>query len=95
MINITDGVYKDAKRVQENFVIKNLGVYYDLYEESDTLLLADVFLNFETSSSRYINLILLNFSQHQDYNSKHALKDSSRTKIIDSIDVLVIVQAVH
>ena len=43
MINITDGVYKDAKRVQENFVIKNLGVYYDLYEESDTLLLADAF----------------------------------------------------
>ena len=35
-----------AKRDCENFETKNLGEYHDLYLESDTLLLADVFKNF-------------------------------------------------
>ena len=33
------------QRVSKNFEIKNLGEYYDLYVQSDTLLLADVFKN--------------------------------------------------
>ena len=35
-----------TKRVSKDFVIKNVGEYYDLYVQSDTLLLGDVFNNF-------------------------------------------------
>ena len=35
-----------TKRVCKDFEIKNLGGYHDLYVQSDTLLLADVFENF-------------------------------------------------
>ena len=46
MEDITDAYYKYAKRVCRNFKINNLGEYYDLSDQSDTLLLADVFNNF-------------------------------------------------
>ena len=36
-----------TKRVSKDFVIKNVGEYYDLYVQSDTLLLGDVFNNFQ------------------------------------------------
>ena len=45
MKDITDGDYVHAKRVPNNFEIKNLGEHHDLYVQSDTLLLADVFEN--------------------------------------------------
>ena len=35
-----------TKKVRKNFEVKDLGEYYDLYVQSDTLLLADVFNNF-------------------------------------------------
>ena len=44
--DITDKDYAHAQKVFEEFKLKNLGNYYDLYVQSDTLLLADVFENF-------------------------------------------------
>ena len=44
--DITDKVYEHVQKVWEIFEIKNRGGYYDLYVQSDTLLLADVFENF-------------------------------------------------
>ena len=38
--------YRHANRVYKEFIINNLGDYHDLYVQSDTLLLADVFENF-------------------------------------------------
>ena len=46
MENITDVDYRHAKRVFKSLNYKNLGDYHDLYVQSDTLLLADVFENF-------------------------------------------------
>ena len=46
MEDMTDADYAHIKRVCKDFEIKNLGEYYDLYVQSDTLLLADVFENF-------------------------------------------------
>ena len=44
--DITDKDYAHAQKVFEEFKLKNLGDYHDLYVQSDTLLLADVFGNF-------------------------------------------------
>ena len=44
--DITDRDYAHAQKVFEEFKLKNLGDYHDLYVQSDTLLLADVFENF-------------------------------------------------
>ena len=44
--DITDEDYLHAQKVFEEFKPKNLGKYHDLYVQSDTLLLVDVFENF-------------------------------------------------
>ena len=43
---ITDEDYAPAQKVWKVFKTKNLGEHHDLYVQSDTLLLADVFENF-------------------------------------------------
>ena len=46
MENIDDTDYRHGNNVFKKFKLKNLGEYHDLYVQSDTLLLADVFENF-------------------------------------------------
>ena len=48
MEDITDVDYRHAKRVFKNLNNKSLGDYHNLYVQSDTLLLADVFENFRS-----------------------------------------------
>ena len=43
---ITDADYVHTKKFCKDLEIKNLGEYHDLYFQSDTLLLADIFENF-------------------------------------------------
>ena len=42
----TDADYAHLKRVCKDFETKNIGEYHDLYVQSDTLLLANVFEKF-------------------------------------------------
>ena len=42
----TDAYYPDAKSVCKYFEIKNSRKYHDLYDQTDTLLLADLSENF-------------------------------------------------
>ena len=44
--DIAEEVYAHAQKVWEVFKIKNLGEYHDLYVQTNTALLADVFENF-------------------------------------------------
>ena len=46
MEDIMDTDYRDANKVFKELELKHLGEYHDLYVQSDTLLLADVFENF-------------------------------------------------
>ena len=46
MENVTDANFTHAERVFRDFKIKNIGEYHDLYVQSNTLLVADLFENF-------------------------------------------------
>ena len=50
MENITNIDYRHAVRVFKEFKMNHLGDYHDLYVQSDTLLLADIFANFRNIS---------------------------------------------
>ena len=55
--------YKHAQKVWEVFEIKNLGKYHDLYVQSDTLLLADVFgISWENVRDKCIEIYELDSS---------------------------------
>ena len=46
--SITDADHKHAQKVWEDFELQNLGQHNDLYVQSDTLLLADIFKSFRS-----------------------------------------------
>ena len=50
MENIIDTDYTHATKVFKEFKMNNLGDYHDLYVQSNTLLLADIFENFRDMS---------------------------------------------
>ena len=58
MEDITDADFVHPKKICKDFKTKNLGEYHDLYVQSDTLLLTNVFENFR-------NMCLQNLFQLQ------------------------------
>ena len=56
MKNIDDIDYRHGNNVFKRFKLKNLGEYHDLYVQSDTLLLADVFENFRNTCLKVYEL---------------------------------------
>ena len=55
-----------GKRVFKDFEIEHLGEYYDLFIQSDTLLLADEFENFRNIVLKYMIFTLFVFLLKQD-----------------------------
>ena len=53
--------YRHDEKVFNKFDIRNLGEYHDLYVQSDTLLLADVFTNFRNMCIEDYGLDLVYF----------------------------------
>ena len=56
MENIDDIDYRHGNNVFKKFKLKNLGEYHDLYVQSDTLLLADVFEKFRNTCIKVYEL---------------------------------------
>ena len=56
MENVDDIDYSHGNNVFKRFKLKNLGEYHDLYVQSDTLLLADVFENFRNTCIKVYEL---------------------------------------
>ena len=54
--DITDEDYIHAQKVFKEFKLTNLGEYHDLYVQSNTLLLADVFENFRNKCIKIYEL---------------------------------------
>ena len=54
--NIEDIDYRHGNNVFKRFKLKSLGEYHDLYVQSDTLLLADVFENFRKTCLKVYEL---------------------------------------
>ena len=74
MENITDIVHRHATGVFKEFKLNNLGDYHDLYVESDTLLLADIFENFRGISLKTYELDTANFSSLPGFSWHACLK---------------------
>ena len=62
MENITDTDYRHVNKVFKEAKLKHLGEYHNVYMQSDTLLLADVFENFRNMCIKVYELDPANFS---------------------------------
>ena len=93
MEDIADADYAHAKRVCKDFEIKNLGEYYDLYVQSDTLLLADVFENFRNMCLEIYELDPAKFLSAPGLAWQAALKKTKvKLDLLTDIDMLLTVE---
>ena len=70
------------KKVWKNFEIKNLGEHYDLYVQSDILLLADVSEKFRDKSIEVYELDPAHFLSAPGLAWQAYLKKKNRSRII-------------
>ena len=93
MEDITDADYAHAKRVCKDFEIKNLGEYHDLYVQSDTLLLADVFENFRNMCLKIYELDPAKFLSAPGLAWQAALKKTKvKLDLLTNIHMLLMVE---
>ena len=76
--DVTDEDYVHYKKVLKEFKLKDRGEYHDLYVQSDTLLLADVFENFRDKFIEIYELDLAHFLSAPGLASQACLK---KTKV--------------
>ena len=93
MENITYADYMHAKGIYKDFEIKNLGEYNDLYLESGTLLLADVFKKFRKMSLEIHHLDPAKFLPVPGLAWQAALKRTeAKLELLTDIDMLLMVE---
>ena len=93
MEDITDADYVHTKRVCKDFEIKNLGEYHDLYVQSNTLLLADVFENFRNMCLKIYELDPAKFLSAPGLAWQAALKKTKvKLDLLTDIDMLLMVE---
>ena len=81
--NITDEDYTHAQKVFPELKLKSLGDYHDLYVQSDTLVLPDMFENFRNKCIEIYELDPAHFSSAPVLVAGLFKKDRSKIKIIN------------
>ena len=94
MENITDVDYRHAKQVFKNLSNKNLGDYHDLYVQSDTILLADVFENFRNKCIETYELDPAHFLSASGLAWQACLKKKTEVELelLTDVDMLLMVE---
>ena len=91
--DITNADYAFAKRVCQEFEIKNLGEYHDLYVQSNTLLLAVIFENFQNISFEIYEVDPTPFLSTTRLVLQAALeKTKTKLDLFTDIDMLLMVE---
>ena len=90
---ITDKDYEHAQKVWEVFGVKNLDEYHNLYLQSDTLLLIDVFENFRDRCIEIYELDPAHFLSAQGLAWQSCLKKTKvKLELLTDIDILLMVE---
>ena len=93
MEDITDVAHRHANRELKNLSNKNLGDYHDLYVQSDTLLLADVFENFRNMCIKVYELDPAHFLSAPRLAWQAYLKKTEvESELIADVDMLLMVE---
>ena len=93
MESITDIDYRHAKNVFNKFNNNNLGDYPDLYFRSNTLLLADVFINFRKVCFHIHDLDPAHFLSAPGLAWQACLKKSNvELELISDVDMLLMIE---
>ena len=91
--DITDKDYEHAQKVWEVFEMKNHGEYHDLYVQSDTLLLADVFEKFRDKCIKIYELDPAHFLSAPGLAWQACLKKTKvKLELLTDIDMLLMVE---
>ena len=93
MEDITDIDYRHGKTVFEYLISKNLGDYHNLYVQSDTLLLADVFENFRNIGIKVYELNPAHFLSAPGLVWQTCLKKTKvKLELLTDVDMLLMVE---
>ena len=93
MENMSETDYRHANNVFKTFKINNLGDYHDLYVQSDTLLLADVFENFRKACIKTYELDPAHFISLPGLPWQACLKKTGvELELLNDYDMLLMIE---
>ena len=93
MEDFKDVDYRHGKTVFEYIINKHLGDYHDLYVQSDTLLLADVFENFRSMCIKVYELDPAHFLSAPGLACQACLKSTIvKLELLTDVDMLLMVE---